>query len=195
VSDEGRAQQDHPYLPHYGWPPDPGAEDRFGLTPERQAENAQHAADRQAVEGGRTLRLVLAAPVVVWSFAGIPALALFALALFFGVIGGADVDSSDMDPALVGFFVLLVLVEVASIWEATMLIRERLSVSHWGAVLVLSAVVAVAVTAALVVSAPETREWLLVLVVVWYCVAIAAWQWRRSLRLASAVARLENYSP
>jgi hypothetical protein len=190
-----RGRQDHPYLPHYDWPPDPGAQDRFGLTPERQAENAQHAADRQAVEDGRTLRLVLAAPVVVWSFAGIPALALFALALFFGVIGGADVDPSDLDLGLVGFFALLVLIEVASIWEATMLIRERLRASRWRAVFVLSTAAAVAVTTALVVSAPQTREWLLVLLVVWYCVAIAAWQWRRSVRLASAIERLEKHSP
>lgn len=190
-----RDGQDHPYLPHYDWPSDPGAEDRFGLTPQRQEENARHAADKQAVEGGRTLRLVLAAPVVVWSFAGIPALALFALALFFGVIGGADVDLPDIDLELAGFFVLLVLIEVASIWEATMLIRDRLSVSRWRAVLLLSTVVAVAVSVALTASAPEAREWMLVLVVVWYCVAIALWQWRRSARLASAVERLEHYSP
>jgi len=195
VSDGARDRQDHPYLPHYDWPPDPGAEDRFGLTPERRAENAQHGADKRAVEGGRTLRLVLAAPVVVWSFAGAPALTLFALVLLFGVVGGVDVDPSDLDLGLIGFFVLLVLIELASIWEATLLIRDRLSVSRWRAVLLLSTVVAVAVTVALAVSAPGAWEWLLVQVAVWYCVAIAVWQWRRSARLASAVERLEGYSP
>jgi hypothetical protein len=194
MAEDTSARQDHPYVAHYASPGVPD-DDRFKLTPERQAENAQHAADKQAVEGGRTLRLVLAAPVVIWSFAGIPALALFALALFFGVLGGSDVDAQDLDGGLVWFFVLMVLIEIASIWEAGMLIRDRLSISRWRTVLILSAVVAVAVSAALVVSAPSAREWLLVLVVVWYCVGMALWQWRRSVRLASAVDRLEKYSP
>lgn len=188
------AGQDHPHVAHYDWPESPD-DDRFRVTPEKQAENAQHAADKEAVEGGRTLRLVLAVPIVIWSFAGIPALALFALAVFFGVLGGSGLDTTDVDAGLIGFFLLLVLIEVASIWEASMLIRDRLSVSRWGAVLILSVVVAVAVTAALLISAPTAREWLLVLVVVWYCVAMALWQWRRSARLASAVERLERYSP
>jgi hypothetical protein len=188
------SERDHPFVAHYDWPESPG-DDRFRLTPEKQAENAQHAADKQAVEGGRTLRLVLAAPIVIWSFAGLPALALLAVAAVFGVFGGSDIDTESIDAAVVGFFILLVLIEVASIWEATMLIRERLSVSRWRAVLILSTLVAVAVTASLVVSSPAAREWLLVLVIVWYCVAMALWQWRRSVRLAPAAERLAKYSP
>ena len=61
--------------------------------------------------------------------------------------------------------------------------------------LVLSTVVAVAVTATLMVSAADDRWWLVVIVIVWYCVAVALWQWRRSVRLASAAERLEKYSP
>jgi hypothetical protein len=106
-----------------------------------------------------------------------------------------EIDTGDVDAGLVGFFVLLVLIEAASIWEATMLIRDHLSVSRWGAVLVLSSIAAIAVTAALVVSSPDGRVWLVVLVIVWYCVVMALWQWRRSVRLASAVERLEKYSP
>jgi hypothetical protein len=188
------AGRDHPYVAHYDWPESPG-DDRFKLTPEKQRENAQHAADKHAVEGGRTLRLVLAAPIVIWSFAGVPALALFAIAAVFGALSGSDFDMGAVDAPLVGFFVLLVLIEVASIWEATMLVRESLSVARWRAVLILSALVAAAVTAALVVSSPDGREWLLVPAVVWYCVAMALWQWRRSVRLAPAAERLAKYSP
>jgi hypothetical protein len=81
--------------------------------------------------------------------------------------------------------------QVASIWEATMLIRERLSVSRWRAVLILSTLVA----ASLLVSSPAEGEWLLVLVFAWCCVAMASWQWRPSARLASAVERLAKYAP
>ena len=60
MREDARAQQDHPYVVRYDWPPDPEHDDRFRLTPEKEARNARHAADKPAVEGGRTVRLVLA---------------------------------------------------------------------------------------------------------------------------------------
>ena len=67
-----------------------GDDERYELTSERRAENEQHAADRVAVEGGRTLRLVLGAPIIIWSFVGIPALGLLALVTVLGAarLGG-----------------------------------------------------------------------------------------------------------
>jgi hypothetical protein len=195
MQDRGDATRDHPYLPHYGWSSIPGGHERYELTPEKQARNEQHAADKEAVEGGRTLRLVLAAPVVIWSFAGIPALVLLAVATLLGVFSGSEFDTGPIDAGLIGFFVLLVVIEVASIWEATMLVRDQLSVPRWRAVLILTVVVAVAVTATWVVWAPVARAWLLVVLVAWYCVGMALWQWRRSVRPASAVERLDKYSP
>ena len=193
--DDTHEQQDHPYLPHYEWASGEGDDERFDVTPERAAENARHAADKEAVEGGRTLRLVLAAPVIVWSFVGIPALALLALVVLLDAVGLITVDYGEMDAATAGFFVLLVLVEITSIWEGMLLMRDRLDVGRWRAVLILSVVVALAVSASLVLSSPEAWEWLVVVAMVWYCVALALWQWRRSVRLDSAVERLEDYSP
>lgn len=195
MPDDTPAKQDHPYVAHYDWPTGAADDDRFGLTPEKEALNAQHAADKVAVEGGRTVRLVLAAPIILWSFAGIPALALLAVVTILGVLGGAEVDTKEISLGMIGFFVLLVLIEVASIWEGLMLMRDQLSAGRWRAVLVLSAVVAVIVTLALAANGAIAGEGIVVLVIVWYCTGMALWQWRRSVRLASAVERLETYSP
>ncbi len=195
ADEDVRGPQDHPYLPHYEWGSVEGDDERFEVTPEKAAENAQHAADKEAVEGGRTLRLALAAPAILWSFIGIPALALLALVVVLDAAGLISVDYGGMNAATAGFFALLVLVEITSIWEGMLLMRDRLDVGRWRAVLVLSVVVALAVSAALWVLSPDAQEWLIVLAMVWYCVVLALWQWRRSVRLASAVARLEDYSP
>jgi hypothetical protein len=195
MPEDTREQQDHPYLPHYEWSSVEGDDERFDITPERAAENARHAADKDAVEGGRTLRLVLAAPVVIWSFIGIPALALLALVILLDAVGLITVDYGEMDAATASFFGLLVLVEITSIWEGLLLMRDRLDVGWWRAVTILSVVVALAVSSSLALSSPDAWEWLIVVAMVWYCVALALWQWRRSVRLASAVERLEDYSP
>jgi hypothetical protein len=187
--------QDHPYLPHYDWSSGEGDDERFEITPEKAAENARHAADKEAVEGGRTLRLILAAPVIIWSFIGIPALALLALVVVLDAVGLITVDYGELDAGTAGFFVLLVLVEITSIWEGMLLMRDRLDVARWRAVLILSVVVALAVSATIALSSPVGWELLLVVAAVWYCVVLAVWQWRRSARLASAVERLDNYSP
>jgi hypothetical protein len=195
VRDDAGDTQDHPYLPHYDWSSVPGDDERFELTPEKEAANAQHAADKEAVEGGRTLRLVLGAPIIVWSFVGIPAFALLALVAVLGLVDRSNVDTSSVDAGLVGFFILLALIEVTSIWAGLMLMRDRISVVRWRAVFFLGLVVAVVVTVSLVFSTARSWEWVLAPVAVWYCVAVALWQWRRSARVASAAERLEDYSP
>ena len=192
MPEDTRAQQDHPYVAHYEWPPDSAAEDRFRLTPEKQAANAQHATDREAVYGGRGLRLVLAAPVIVWSFVGVPVLVLLAAMTIFSILGWADVEITS---GTVGLLAALVLIEGAAIWEALMLWRDQLSIGRWRAVLALSALVAVAVSVALWLFGDGSSESTAAVVIVWYCTAMAVWQWRRSVRLASAVERLEKYSP
>ena len=192
MPEDTRAQQDHPYVAHYEWPPDSAAEDRFRLTPEKQAANAQHATDREAVYGGRGLRLVLAAPVIVWSFVGVPVLVLLAAMTIFSILGWADVEITS---GTVGLLAALVLIEGAAIWEALMLWRDQLSIGRWRAVLALSALVAVAASVALWLSGDGSSESTAAVVIVWYCTAVAVWQWRRSVRLASAVERLEKYSP
>ena len=192
MPEDTRGPQDHPYVAHYDWPPDSAAEDRFRLTPEKEAANAQHAADREAVYGGRGLRLVLAAPVIIWSFVGIPVLVLLGAMTILGALGYADVQ---ITRGTIGLLAALILIEVAAIWEALMLWREQLSAGRWRAVLVLSALVAVAVSVALWLFGDGSSEALVAVILVWYCTAVAVWQWRRSVRLASAVERLENYSP
>jgi hypothetical protein len=192
MPDDTRAEQDHPYVAHYDWPPDPAAEDRFRLTPEKEAANAQHAADREAVYGGRGLRLVLAAPVIAWSFVGIPVLVLLGAMTVLGILGYADVEITS---GTIGLFAALILIEVAAIWEALMLWRDQLNAGRWRAVLVLSALVAVAVSVALWLFGDRSSEAMVAVIIVWYCTAMAVWQWRRSVWLAAAVERLERYSP
>jgi hypothetical protein len=66
----------------------------------------------------------------------------------------------------------------------------------WRVVLVLATVVALIFTTSLAVRTEDVTQGVIIVVaVVWYCVLIAVWQWRRSVRLASAVERLETYSP
>ena len=192
MPEDTREPQDHPYVARYDWPPDSAAEDRFRLTPEKEAANAEHAADREAVYGGRGLRLVLAAPIIIWSFVGIPVLLLLGAMTILGVLGWADVE---ITPGTIGLLAALVLIEVAAIWEALMLWREQLSMARWRAVLVLSALVAVAVSVAVWLFGDGSSEALAAVILVWYCTVVAAWQLRRSVRLASAVERLEKYSP
>jgi len=55
--------------------------------------------------------------------------------------------------------------------------------------------VAVAVWVSLPFSSADTWMWLLAPLAAWYCTATALWYWRRSVRLASAVERLEDYAP
>ncbi len=195
MPDDAREPQDHPYVAHYDWPLDSGAEDRFSLTPEKAAADAQHVADREAVYGGRGLRLVLAAPVIAWSFVGIPVLVLLAAVAIIGLFGSADIEAKQITPGTAGLFALLALIEVAAIWEALMLWRDQLDIGRWRAVLVMSALVAVAVSVALWLFGDGSSEATVATVVVWYCAAVALWQWRRSVRLASAIERLEKYSP
>ena len=192
MPEDTREPQDHPYVAHYDWPPDSVAEDRFRRTPEKEAADAQHVADREAVYGGRGLRLVLAVPVIVWSFVGIPVLVLLAVVAILGVLGWMDVEITS---GTLGLFAALVLIEVAAIWEALMLWRDQLSIGRWRAVLVLSALVAVAVSVALLLFGDGSSEALVAVILVWYCTAVAMWQWRRSVRLASSVERLDKYSP
>jgi len=192
MSEDAREREDHPYVAHYDWPSDSAAEDRFRLTPEKEAANTQHAADREAVYGGRGLRLVLAAPVIVWSFVGVPVLVLLAAMTILGILGWADVEITS---STIGLLLALVLIEGAAIWEALMLWRDQLSVGRWRAVLALSALVAVAVSVALWLFGDGSGEATVAVIIVWYCTALAVWQWRRSVRLASAVERLEKYSP
>jgi hypothetical protein len=187
-----REPQDHPYVAHYDWPPDAAADDRFSVTPEKAATNAQHAADREAVYGGRGLRLVLAAPVIAWSFVGIPVLLLLGAMTILGILGWADVEITSRT---IGLLIALVFIEGAAIWEALMLWRDQLSIGRWRAVLVLSALVAVAVSVALWLVGDGSSEAAAAAVIVWYCTALAVWQWRRSVLLASAIERLEKYSP
>jgi hypothetical protein len=196
MTDDTTARQEHPYLAHYGWSAVDGDDDRFRITPEQEARNAQHAADKAAVEGGRTLRLILAAPIVIWSFAGMPALGLFVLLVLLGAVDESLVDWGGASAGLLVFIALLVLIEVASIWEGLLLVRDELNARKWRVVLALATVVAVIVTAATAAWAGAvTQGVVIVLTVVWYAVLIAAWQWRRSVRLASAVERLDTYSP
>jgi O-antigen/teichoic acid export membrane protein len=196
MTDDTTARQDHPYLAHYGWSADGEDDDRFRITPEQEARNAQHAADKAAVEGGRTLRLVLAAPIIIWSFAGLPVLALFVLLVLLGAVEESLVDWEGPSSGLLLFIALLVLIEVASVWEGLLLMRDELNARKWRIVVSLATVAAVIVTAAMAAWAGAvTQGVVIVLALVWYAALIAAWQWRRSVRLASAVERLDTYSP
>lgn len=196
MTDDSTTKRDHPYVAHYDWSAVGGDDDRFRITPEQEARNAQHAADKAAVESGRTLRLILGAPIMIWSFVGIPVFGLFALLMLLGAVTGSLVEGEGTSPALFGFIALLVLIEVASIWEGLLLMRDELNAGKWRVVLVLATVVALIVTASVALWAGDVTQGVVIVVaVVWYSVLVAVWQWRRSVRLASAVERLDTYSP
>jgi hypothetical protein len=188
-------KQDHPYVAHYEWSSVPGAEDPERLTAEQEARNTQHALDKEAVEGGRALRLILAAPIVVWSFVGIPVLALFVLGVAVGAFEGSLFEAEGLTPGLAGLLGLLILIEVTSIWEALLLLRNQIDPRRWLIVLALSMIVAAIVTLALARWEGMAAEGWLAAAAACYSVAIAAWQLRRSCRLAPAAERLEQYSP
>ena len=116
--------------------------------------------------------------------------------MLLGAVTGSLVEGEGTSPALFGFIALLVLIEVASIWEGLLLMRDELNAGKWRVVLVLATVVALIVTASVALWAGDVTQGVVIVVaVVWYSVLVAVWQWRRSVRLASAVERLDTYSP
>ena len=190
-----REKQDHPYVAHYDWSAVPGEEDLVRLTPAQEAENAQHACDKEAVESGNTLRLVLAAPVIIWGVVALPALLLVVLVLILSAFDRSLLSSFEASWGLAGFLALLLLIEAASIWEGKLLLRNELSPRQWLGVLLLTLTVAVTVTVALALRKSMSTEGWAGVAVVWYCVAVAGALLVRVRRLAPAARRLEHYSP
>lgn len=188
-------EKDHPYVAHYEWSSVPGVEDPERLTADQVAKNAQHARDKEAVEGGRTLRLVLAAPIVAWSFAGIPILTLFILGVVVGAFEGSLFEGGGLSSGVVGLVALMVLIEVTSIWEGLLLMRNQISPRSWLVVLGLTVAVAAIVTVALAPWHAMAGPWWVVIAAACYSVVLAALQLWRTRRLAPAAARLEEYSP
>ena len=194
MPDETSAKQDHPYVAHYDWSAIPGVEDAERLTPEQRAANERHALDRAAVEEGRALRFLAATPIILWSFVGIPVLALVALLALMGVTGEAS-DVGTITPGTVAMLALIVLIEVASIWEGTLLMKSRIDSRRWSVVLILTLIAAGAVGVLLWPWAELSSEGWVGLGAAVYSVVVAAWQTNRSRRLGDAAERLERYSP
>ena len=195
MSDDARENRDHPHVAHYGWSAVAGAEDPERLTPEQQAANDQHALDKEAVESGRTVRLLLAVPIIICGVIALPALVLVVLVLIIAAFDGSLVSGIEASWGLAGFLALLVLIEVACIWEGKLLMRNELVVRRWAIVLPLTLVAAVGVTVAVAPwRATSTEAWL-GLAAAWYVVLVASAQLVRARRLAPAAERLEKYSP
>ena len=195
MPDDARENRVHPHVAHYGWSAVPGAEDPERLTPEQRAANDQHAVDKEAVEGGRALQLVLAVPIIICGVIALPALMLIVFVLTLSAFDRSLVSSIEASWGLAGFLALLVLIEVACVWEGKLLMRNDLVARRWAIVLVLTLAAAAIVTMALTPWEGTSTEGWLGTAAAWYCVVVAAAQLVRARRLAPAAARLEQYSP
>jgi hypothetical protein len=195
MPDDARENRDHPYVAHYEWSAVPGAEDPERLTPEQQAANDQHAIDKEAVEGRRGLRLVLAVPIILCGVIALPALVLLVFVLIISAFDRSLVSSVVASWGLAGVLALLVLIEVTCVWEGKLLLRNDLVARRWAIVLMLTLASAVSVTVALAPWEGTSTEAWLGLAAAWYALLVAAAQLVRARRLAPAAGRLEQYSP
>jgi hypothetical protein len=196
MPDESTAKPDQPYVAHYDWSAIPGVEDPKRLTPEQQTENDRHAADRASVERGHGLRLALAVPIVIWSFAGVAVLGLAAVVIVIWLVGrGHAIDGFEVTGGLVGFLAIVAVLEIATIRAGTLLIRDNGGPGAWLVVLVSAgaAMVAIGFWLGLLAGGPQ-GAWVSLAAAV-YTFVVGVLQWVRERRLADAVQRLEEYSP
>lgn len=196
MPDESTAKQDQPFVAHYDWSAIPGVEDPRRLTSEQQAANEKHAEDRLEVERGHGLRLALAVPIVIWSFAGVAVLGLATVVIVVWLVGRGNVIAGfEVTGGLVGFLAIVAVLEIATIRAGTLLIRDNGGPVAWLVVLVSAgaAMVAIGVWLGLLGGGP-TGAWVSLAAAV-YTFIVGVLQWVRSRRLVDAVQRLEEYSP
>jgi hypothetical protein len=196
MPDESIAKPDQPYVAHYDWSAISGVEDPKRLSPEQQTENQQHAADREAVERGHGLRLALAVPIVIWSFAGVAVLGLAAfVAVIRLVTGDQFVSSFEVTGGLVTFLAVAAVLAVATIRAGALLIRDDGGPAAWLVVLVAAGAAMAAIGIWLgLFGGGSVGAWVSLAAAV-YTFAVGIAQWLRSRRVADAVRRLEKYAP
>lgn len=186
---------DHPHVAHYTWPATAG-ESHERPSGARRAANLQHAADRLLLERGRSLRLVAAVPLVLWSFIG--GGLIFLTLIVVGVTLASDahvVADLRATPDLVAFELLALVLEVATVWASSSLISDRVRPRSWPVIAGMSLVPLVAGSAWLVPMEDPPRPALLGLGVAAYALIIALWQWRRVARLRGVLDRVRQFSP
>jgi len=196
MADESTTKPEQPFVAHYDWSAIPGVEDAKRLTPEQQAESAQHAADREAIGRGHGVRLALAVPVILWSFAGVAVLSLAAVVVVIWLVSGDQVVSGfEVTRGLVGFFAIVAVLEIATIRAGTLLFRDNGGRTAWLVVVVLAglAMVAIGVWLGVLAGGPQ-GAWVSLAAAV-YAFVVGITQWLRSRRVADAARRLEKYSP
>jgi hypothetical protein len=178
--------------PSYDWSRIPGV-----LDP--QAEAAQlaalrrHAALKSSLERGHTVRLLLAAPLFIWSFTGMAVMVLVVAVSTLHLAGLVDDLALTWD--LAGLFATVIVLEVVVLWSASLLIRDRIRPRSWATVAAL-AVAALALATVLLLRAPEVE------LLAWlgygagmYALVIAVEQFFRARRLVSAEMAVDERSP
>lgn len=186
---------DHPHVGHYSWPSSDTSDER--LASQDSDAVTHHAADRVALERGRTLRLWLAVPIVVASLLGMGVIALPALLVIHRLIaGGEPVSDFHLTSGLVTLGTLVVAFEAALIWAGRLLISDRVSPFGWAVVLALAAVVALVAGVWLFQGGGSGQaDERLVVATAWYTTVVSATQLRRSVRLKPAAERIGAFLP
>jgi hypothetical protein len=185
---------DHPHVGHYTWPPTDASDDRFAPHDGEAVE--RHAADRVAIERGRTLRIWLAVPIVVASLLGLAVIAISAAIWGIDLIaGGSAISELESTPVSVAFWVLIVLFDAALIGAGRLLISDRVSTLGWAVVAALAAVVALSGSAWLSRRGVSDRVAVGSVAFSWYTLVVAVVQLVRCVRLKPAAERLEVFSP
>jgi len=178
--------------PSYDWSRIPGVLDPQAEAAELAALR-RHAALKGSLERGQTGRLLLAAPLFIWSFTGMAVTVLVLLVSALHLAGLVDDFVLTWD--LAGLSATVIVLQVVVMWSASLLMRDRIRPHSWATVAAL-AVAALALATVLLVRMPEVQ------LIVWlgygagmYALVIAVEQFVRAHRLVAAEAAVDERSP
>ncbi len=178
---------------HYDWSSMPSVLSEEE-TARRLAEAEHHSRDKAAVDRGHTLRLLIAAPVVVWSLGLMAAvIVLVAVPTVQALFGAAD-DFS-VDAWVAAFVVTVVLAETAAIWSALILIRDVIRPVAWLVIIALS-VAALATAVVMLLAAGDGQQVdFLAVAAISYVLVVALLELPRARRLSRVVDEVERWYP
>jgi hypothetical protein len=178
--------------PSYDWSRIPGVLDPQAEAAELAALR-RHAALKSSLERGHTVRLLLAAPLFIWSFTGMAAMVLVVVVSALHLAG--RVEDFTLTWSLAGFSLVVIVLEVVVMWSVALLIRDRIRPRSWATVASL-AFVALALATVLLLRAPGVG------LLAWlgygagmYALVIAVEQFFRARRLVAAEAAVDERSP
>jgi hypothetical protein len=168
------------------------------LSPEettaRLAEVERHDRQKSKLDSGHTLRLVLAAPIAVWSL-GLMAVVILAVILPVMQLLWGAVSDFEVDGWLVVFVAVVVLAEVASIWSGSILIKDTVRPRAWLVIGMLAGAALAGAVVMLVAGGDAQDVDLLGIGAMTYVLVVALVQLARARRLAGAAAEVEGWNP